>query len=203
MKINLLYAFLHSIGRFILWALFRLENIGAENIPRKGRVILAANHASFLDPVLIGTACSRQMFFLAKAELFEGFFFPLFLRKINAIPMDRDNASALTFRKLREVLKEEKVVLLFPEGTRSKDGKLQEGKPGVAFISYLTSSPVIPTFIENSFKALPPGAKMLSPVKITVKFGKPLYPQGKGNKENYKKFTFLIMEEIRKLQSHP
>ncbi|NOZ63656.1 MAG: 1-acyl-sn-glycerol-3-phosphate acyltransferase [Caldiserica bacterium] len=202
MKTNFLYAFLHMIGRFLFWALFRLETVGAENIPAKGRVILAANHASFLDPILVGTACSRQMFFLAKAELFEGPLFPKFLRKINAIPMNREKASALTFRELRKVLQEEKALLLFPEGTRSKNGKLQEGKPGVAFISYLTSSPVIPTFIENSFKALPPGGKMLLPVKIRIKFGKPLYPQGKSSKVNYQQFTSLIMEEIKKLQSH-
>ena len=201
MKVNLLYAFLHLIGKFILWALFRLEKIGIENIPREGGIIFAANHASFLDPILVGVASPRQMYFLAKTELFKGFFFPLFIKNLNALPMKRERVSTYTFRRLNELLGEGKAILLFPEGTRSRDGKIKKGKPGVALISYSTSSPVIPTLIEGNFEALPPGAKMLSPVKIKVKFGKPLYPQGKGNRENYREFTRIIMEEIRKLKT--
>ena len=200
MRKNLFYAFLHIIGRFILWALFRLEKEGVENIPKKGGVILASNHASFLDPVLVAEASPRQLYFLAKEELFKGFFFPFFIKTLHALPLSRKYPSLSTFRKIAKLVRGGSAVLLFPEGTRSKDGEIHEGKPGVAMISYMSKAPVIPTLIEGSFSALPPGKKMISPVKIKVKFGKPIFPVGHPSRDNYLKLTKKIMDEIRKLK---
>ncbi len=200
MRKNLFYAFLHIIGKFILWALFRLEKEGVENIPKKGGVILASNHASFLDPVLVAEASPRQLYFLAKEELFKGFFFPFFIKILHALPLSRKYPSLSTFRKIAKLVREGGALLLFPEGTRSKDGKIHEGKPGVAMIAYMSKSPVVPTLIEGSFSALPPGKKMISPVKIKVKFGKPIFPIGHPSRDNYLKLTKKIMDEIRKLK---
>ncbi len=201
MRVNLFYSFMHLMSRFILWALFRLERIGVENIPRRGGIVFAANHASFLDPILMASASPRQMYFLAKDELFKGFFFPLLLRSLNAMPIKREGVSPLIFRRVNKLIGEGNALLLFPEGTRSKSGKIGKGKTGVSLISYASSSPVIPVFIEGSFNALPPGAKMITPVKIKVKFGKPLYPEREKKRENYKKFTELIMQKIKELNS--
>ncbi len=199
MRKNLFYAFLHMLGRFILWAFFRLEKSGRENIPLKGGVILASNHASFLDPILVASASPRQLYFLARESLFRGFFFPLLIKSLNAIPFPRSAPSPRTFRKVSELLKKGAAILLFPEGTRSRNGRIAEGRPGVAMLSFLTRTPVVPTLIQGSFQALPPGKKMISPVKIRVIFGEPIYPEGEATRENYRKFTHLIMERIRSL----
>ncbi len=202
MRINFLYALLHMIGRFLLKMLFRLEVEGQKNIPPKGGIIFAANHSSFLDPIMVAEASYRQLFFLAKKDLFKGGVFPKFIGALNALPLEKNFLYPSTLKKIREILHKGGALLLFPEGTRSANGKIRKGKTGVGFLSLNTCTPVIPTLILGTEKALPPGKKMISPVKVKVKFGPPLYPPPSSArlKKDYYLFTEKIMEEILKLK---
>jgi 1-acyl-sn-glycerol-3-phosphate acyltransferase len=187
----------------ILKVLFRLESKGTENIPRRGGVIFAAHHESYLDPVVVGTASPRQIIFLAREELFQfNSLFAMLISKLNAIPISREQLQISTFKKSLEILKEGKVLLLFPEGTRSPAGTIAEGEKGVGLIAAKTNVPVIPVMIKGSGEAMPRNKKGISPHKISVVFGKPLYfkqSEVTDKKDSYQKFSDRVMDEMRKL----
>ncbi len=199
---NIFYAFVHSISIPLLKVLFRLEVKGRENIPKRGGVILAAHHESFLDPVVASISSPRQVYFLAREELFEIKFFSGFIRRLNAMPISRERMQVSIVKKSLEILRKGGVLLLFPEGTRSPVGTIAEGKRGVGLIASHANAPVIPVFIKGSGQALPRNRKWITSHKVWVTFGKPLYPEisrDKTKKEYYQQFSDRVMEEIRKL----
>ena len=199
---NILYAFAHIILRPTLKILFRLEVKGKDNIPKRGGVILAAHHESFLDPVVAGTASPRQIYFLAREELFQLGFFSWIIKHLNTIPVSREQLQMSTAKKSLKILREGKVLLLFPEGTRSDADTIAEGKRGVGLIAEHVNVPVIPVFIKGSGQALPKNKKWITFHKVLVIFGKPLYfkkLEGKSHKETHQQFSDRVMEEMRKL----
>ena len=200
---NLFYAFVHSIMRLVLKVLFRLEVKGRDNIPKRGGVILAAHHESFLDPVVVSIASPRQVYFLAREELFQLGFFSWIIRNLNALPISRERMQMGIARKSLEILRKGEVLLLFPEGTRSPADTIAEGKRGVGLIAYNANVPVIPVFVKGSGQALPRDRKWITSQKVWVVFGKPMYPEiseGKTKKETYQEFSDKVMEEMKKLQ---
>jgi 1-acyl-sn-glycerol-3-phosphate acyltransferase len=201
---NILYAFAHIIGVPILKALFRLEVKGRDNIPKRGGVIFAAHHESYLDPVVVGIASPRQIYFLAREELFQLGFFSWIIKKLNALPISREQLHVSTAKKSLEILRKGGVLLLFPEGTRSPADTIAEGKRGVGLIAEHANVPVIPVLIKGSGQALPRNRKWITSHKVWVIFGKPLYfknLEGKSHKETHQEFSDRVMEEIRKLAS--
>jgi 1-acyl-sn-glycerol-3-phosphate acyltransferase len=199
---NILYSFCHIIGRPLLKILFNLEVKGKENIPATGGVLLAANHASYLDPVVAGVASPRQLHFLAKEHLFEVRFLSWFARKTNVLPISRERIQVSITKKSLGILRKGGALLLFPEGTRSPSGTISEGKRGVGLIAYKANVPVVPVLIKGSDKALGRGAKWISVHKVSVTFSKPIYPEK--SKEGTKKILYQrlsdkVMEEIKKM----
>lgn len=170
---------LYYIGYALLWvyfkSYFRLKVIGLNNVPKKGGVIVVSNHASFLDPPLVGVSIStRSTFFLARDTLFKNILFGFILRQVHSFPVNRGAGFRSGFKTAIDLLHQGKLVLMFPEGTRSFDGKLQRGKPGAGMLIYDAKVPVIPCYIDGSDKAMPRGTKLIKPGKICVKFGKPI-----------------------------
>ncbi|MDD5454906.1 MAG: lysophospholipid acyltransferase family protein [Candidatus Ratteibacteria bacterium] len=199
---NIFYAFAHMMLTPILKVLFRLEVKGKNNIPKKGGVIFAAHHESYLDPVVVGVASPRQINFLAREELFQFGFFSWIIKNLNAIPISREQLQISTAKKSLETLKKGQVLLLFPEGTRSEAGTIAEGKRGVGLIAEHANVPVIPVLVKGSGQALPQNRKWITPHKVTVIFGKPLYMENiedKPHKETHQQFSDRVMEEMRKL----
>jgi len=199
---NILYTAAHIALNPIFKILFRWEVKGKENIPQKGGVILAAHHESYLDPMLVGTASPRELYFLAREELFQLGFFSWLIKKVNAIPISREQLQISTLKKSLEILKSGKVLLLFPEGTRSPAGKISQGERGVGLIASHANVPVIPVFIKGSGHAFPKNSKKITTHKISVVFGRPLYFKQSGNKDKkdlYQKFSDRVMEEMKKL----
>jgi 1-acyl-sn-glycerol-3-phosphate acyltransferase len=199
---NIYYAFAHIVLNPIFKILFRWEVKGKENIPKRGAVILAAHHESYLDPAVIGTASPRQIYFLAREELFQVGFFSWIIKHLNTIPISREQLQISTLRKSLEILKEGKVLLLFPEGTRSPAGTISEGERGVGLIAAKANVPVIPVLIKGSGEALPKNKKRITTHKISVIFGKPMYFEQSGNKDKkefYQEFSDRVMEEMKKL----
>lgn len=199
---NILYSFCHIIGRPLLKVLFNLEVKGRKNIPATGGVILAANHVSFLDPPLVAISSPRQLHFLAREELFESRGFSWLISKLHAMPISRERMQVSITKKSLGILKNGEALLLFPEGTRIPSGTISKGKRGVGLIAYKADVPVVPVLIKGSDKALGREAKWISVHKVSVTFGKPIYPEKSKNKQSknlYQELSDKVMEEIRKL----
>jgi len=171
----------YSIVRIISWILLKIfwgmKVKGAENIPKNGAVIIASNHVSYLDPAVLAASLNRKIYFIAKKEVFKNGFVSFILKNLNAISVDRENADILAFKKAINILREEKVLGIFPEGTRSPNGELQELKLGAIKIAMKTGVPILPVGIIGTHKIYPRGIKfpILFKHKIIVKYGAPQY----------------------------
>lgn len=155
----------------MLKVVYRIKVSGGENIPLKGGVILAANHVSYLDPVVIGVGSRRKVNFLARHDLFRNPLFAWIIRSLGAFPVKRNSADLSALKEAIKRLKSGKTLLIFPEGTR-QDVLTQKAHPGIGFLAAKTGVPVIPVFIKGTETALPKKAKFLRKSRIFVHFGK-------------------------------
>lgn len=166
---------LYRLCRFLLRILFRLFNrwevAGRDHVPEAGGVLLIANHTSYADPPIVGTACPRPVHFLAKAELFNIPLLSGLIRRTYAFPVRRDGADRAALREAIRLLREGKVLLIFPEGTRSYDGRLKDLELGAAFIALSAQAQVVPLAIIGADRLLPRGKPVLLPAKLRVRFG--------------------------------
>lgn len=201
------YGVCHYVLRVMFDMFFRGEVVGLENMPKRGGVLLAANHASHLDPPMIGCQISRQIAYFARKTLWKGGISSWWLDSVGTIPVDRDGGQDVSaIKRVLKALKEERGLILFPEGTRSPDGRLQPAKAGVGFIACKTQVPVVPVRIFGSFEAFGKGRKP-RPWPVTIVFGKPIppsvYDDPKAGKERSQRASDLIMAEIARLQPPP
>jgi 1-acyl-sn-glycerol-3-phosphate acyltransferase len=173
--------FWYRFCRFLFRVYFRLYHRGriynAERLPSKGAFILAGNHVSFLDPPFFGQACEREAFYMARDTLFRNPIAGRVLRSWNCVPISRERGDIGAMRTVLRLLGEGKAVLMFPEGTRSQDGKLQEARAGIGMIVARARVPVMPMRIFGTERALPRGASLPRPAQVVIKFGEPFsYP---------------------------
>lgn len=176
----------YGLGRQLIAGLarviYRPRVEGSENVPLDGPVIIASNHLSFIDSIAIPVAAPRPVQFMAKSSYFEGTGFTgwlsrTFFSSIGAIPVRRGAGQAAldALDQQRQLLEDGRAVALYPEGTRSLDGRLYKGRTGVAFLALQTGAKVIPVGLVGTDKAMPKGAKLPSMRhRITVKFGEPI-----------------------------
>lgn len=164
--------------------LSRMRVEGKEHIPADGAVIVAANHLSSMDAIIVPLAMGRPTTFLAKAEYFEGTglkgrLMAEFMDRVGTIPVDRakGRAALLSLDAAQQALDDGRAFAMHPEGTRSPDGRLYRGKTGVARLSLVTGAPVLPCGITGSDRLQPPGAKLPKPAKVVVRFGPLLRPK--------------------------
>lgn len=149
---------------------------GRENMPMQGPLIVACNHASHLDPMILGAAFQRPLQFLARRTLFDVPGFSWLIRHNNAFPLDRDGDSRDALRVFGDRLEQGHAVVMFPEGTRSPDGVLGEVKPGVGMLSVRNVAPVLPVFIWGSFLSWPRGRSWPRPHRLKTYMGKLIVP---------------------------
>ena len=192
----MLYRIATSICGTFCSIFFGVKVIGKENIPRKGGFILASNHMSNLDPVLLGCFCYRRINFMAKQELFRNKFFGWLIRQLAAFPVKRGTADLGAIRELLKRVKGGQGCVIFPEGSRQPEGKLGKAHEGIGFLASKLGVPVLPALITGSGTALPPGASKLNRVPITIKFGKLINID---SKMPYQQIADRIMEEIQRL----
>jgi 1-acyl-sn-glycerol-3-phosphate acyltransferase len=160
----------------LLRLLYKPKAVGLENIP-EGPAILAANHQSFLDDLLLPLLVpGRKVVFLAKADYFDKWYLRWFFKGANVIPVRRESRSAAeaALHTGVQALREGNLVGIFPEGTRSPDGRLYRGKTGVARMALEAQVPVVPVAITGTFEALPFDKKLPKPGRVEIRFGKPL-----------------------------
>ena len=199
----LLYTILHAIGRLLFKILFRWEVRGRKNISKKGALIIASNHLSFLDPPLIGVASPRRLHYMAVDAVFRYFFIGNLTRRLGTFPVKRRGADIESTKKALKILGNREALLIFIEGTRSPSGKLLKPKPGVGMLAYRSGATVIPTLIVGSNRALPLKGKFIRPRKIKVSFGRPLTIEKFSRlkpKEAYQTISNETMNRIRELQ---
>ncbi len=167
------YYVVKAICWLILKIFWRMEIIGIENLPQSGGLIIASNHVSYLDPAVLTASFNRKIYFLTKKEVFKNNFISFLLKNMNALPIDRGKVDMLAFKKAINILREEKVLGIFPEGTRSSNGELQELKLGTIKIAMKTGVPILPAGIIGTHKIYPRGIKfpILFKHKIIVKYG--------------------------------
>jgi 1-acyl-sn-glycerol-3-phosphate acyltransferase len=161
----------------IFFALWRVKVEGRDLVPKRGPVILAPNHVSFLDSMFLPLVLVRRVTFVAKAEYFDSWKTAWFFRAAGQIPMRREGGSASerALAAAREVLEQGKVLAIYPEGTRSPDGRLYRGHTGVARLALGCGVPVIPVGLVGTSEVQRPGSNRPRPFKaVTVRFGAPL-----------------------------
>ncbi len=185
----------------ILRALVRLIwgrwGSGCESIPDTGPVIIASNHISNWDPVILGLACSREVYFLAKQGLFRNRLFTYVLRQLNVIPLNRDGSDTRALRRAIEVLKDGGALALFPEGTRSKTGKLGRAKSGTGYVAHTSGATVIPALISGSDRMW---RSFVNRGELGVSFGKPVPVEGAATSDTYRDVTVRVMDAIAALE---
>jgi 1-acyl-sn-glycerol-3-phosphate acyltransferase len=199
--VNLYFRFGRSLVKLFTRMVVGYSVTGAGNIPKEGAAIIASNHISNFDPPFVGSGSKREVFFFAKSELFGKWFSPIFISNFNTIPVKRGRFDRESYMRGLDILHSGELLLLFPEGTRSRDGTLREGKTGAAKLSLETGVSVVPACISNSNRIK---ETIFSREKVSVAFGAPITPDSYAaeadEKNRLRVFTEDIMSAIRRLQ---
>jgi 1-acyl-sn-glycerol-3-phosphate acyltransferase len=190
---------------------FRPTVEGRSNVPRRGPVILAANHLSFVDSIVIPIVAPRPVAFLAKAEYFQrpgvtGWLTGTGLRAIDAIPVRRGahRAAQDSLELALAVLAEGRAFGIHPEGSRSRDGRIYRGRTGVAWLALTSGAPVVPVAVLGTDRIQPVGARVPRLGRITVRFGPPLtFASTVNNGQTRRAATDDIMAAIAVLSGQP
>ncbi len=183
---------------------FRMRVRGAGNVPRTGGCILAANHASFLDPPMLGSPVRfRQVHFMARESLFRFPVLRTLLPRLGVIPLRPQSGDVAALRAGVRALRAGDALGLFPEGTRSPDGRLHPALGGIGFLVAHGRAPVVPVFIEGAFRAWPRHRRLPRPRAVAITYGPPIPPEriaacGTGP-EGYARIARLVMEEIARI----
>lgn len=198
------YGFFHQFAFACYQAWFRGEVAGLDHIPRSGPFLIAANHASHLDPPIVGCQVDRQMRFFARKTLWSNPVASWWLDRVECIAVDRDSGDVGAIRRVLQALHEDRAVVLFPEGTRSPDGTLQRPKAGVGLMACKTGAPVVPCRVFGSHAAFGRGAalpRLGTPVSVV--FGPPIaaaqYDEPAAGKERYQIASERIFARIAAL----
>ncbi len=182
--------------------------VGEENLPEFGGGVLAANHLSFIDSMLLMYGLGRPVTFLGKVEYMDTFATRHLFPAVGMIPVDRSGTSIGTsLREARRRIESGELVGVFPEGTRSRDGLLQPGHNGVAHLSLKTDAPIIPIGLVGTDSALPIGSKRPQRTPIEVRLGAPIGPGGRGGRSpsmrQRRELTAEVMDSIAALSGQP
>ncbi len=194
---------LYSVGRVVCTPIFKLlyryKPINNHTIPQKGGYIVACNHLSYSDPVLLGLCQKRRLFFMAKSELFSNKFFGALIRALGAFPVERGAGDGKAIKTGEDLIKDGELMTIFIEGGRTKTGELMRPRSGCALVAQQMQVPVIPaciTIVGNPKRVFS---------KRVIHFGNPLSPQElglspDGGRRELKTASNKIMDEIKKMR---
>lgn len=182
METTRFYALARSVAAPVLRAVLRADVRGAEHVPASGPVIIASNHLSFFDSIVLPAVAPRPITFLAKAEYFtgkglSGAWNRAFFTAAGTIPVDRDETAAASqsLQVALDVLSAGGAFGIYPEGTRSRDGRLYRGRTGIGHLVLTSGAPVVPVAIRGTERIQPVGSRFVRPAKVSVEFGAPLW----------------------------
>lgn len=198
-KPNKTLVYLAKIVAFIpLKLYFRLSVQGVEQLPNRGPALVAANHTSYLDAIILGFLSPAPMHYFSKEEMFRSPFFRWLMRRLGAMPITRGSGGGNAIRKGLKILRARRVLMLFPEGTRSSTGELLEGKAGIGILMKRSLLPVVPVRITGTERALGVGHRFPKPYKIKVRIGNPIFDHGGG----HQKVADTVMMTLDSLEDH-
>jgi 1-acyl-sn-glycerol-3-phosphate acyltransferase len=192
---------LQIIARVGTTLLFDLKSFGRENVPKKGGVLLVANHQSYLDPVLVAVHLYRPVSFLAKSELFDNRYFGWLIRLLLAFPVKQGTGDVGAVKEVIRRLQEGYALNIYPEGSRTENGEIGPMEKGVALVIRRAGVPVVPVAIDGSFEAWPKGRKIFRPHAIKVKYGKAMDFDGKKGEEIVRELERELKELLAELRA--
>ncbi|MGH2349128.1 MAG: lysophospholipid acyltransferase family protein, partial [bacterium] len=182
---------------------FRMKIEGLHHVPKSGALIVAGNHASAIDPPLVGSVLRRRARYMAKEELFSVPVLGSWLRSVGVFPVRRGTADRRAIRRSIETLEQGGILVMFPEGTRSEDGRLRDPEPGAALIALRTGAPVLPVAVVGSHRILRKGARWPNFfAQVVVRIGPPLAVpriEGRLDHQVLEEWGRRIMGEIARL----
>jgi len=200
-----LYEVIHPVVSPVAKAIWRPTIEGLDNVPRDGGLLIASNHLSFVDSVVIPIVAPRKVVFMAKAEYFDNPLSRAWFEGLGMVPVDRDDtrAAVASLDIALDVLRKGEAFGIYPEGTRSRDGRLYRGRTGVAELALTARVPVVPVGLRGTQDIQPIGTRVPRRAKVTVRFGTPLdftgrfdgVPRGRARREA----TDEIMRSIQQL----
>ena len=192
----IIYYFTYFFTKFLSFLFFPRTVKGIENVPQKDGYILACNHISNLDPVVMGISTPRRLHFMAKIELFKNPLVGWWLKQLWAFPIKRGEADLGALKESFKYLKKGDPVLVFPEGTRKMGDASIKPQPGSGFLAIKSRAPVVPVYIKGSDLVMPKGSKFFKRNLVTVIYGKPFFVR---DQPSYEKASQKILEEIYEL----
>jgi len=199
------YGFFYGLCWVVYQMFFRGDVAGLENLPEKGGYIVAANHASHLDPPIVGMFLPRQVSFFARKTLWKPGIASWWLTAVGTIPVDRDGGTSLdAIKRVLHSLSSNRVVIVFPEGTRSPTGEMQKPRPGVGLIACKAQVPVVPARVFGSFEAFGKEGRLRLGSPVSVAYGRPLtpaeYDHPEDGRERYAQTAARIMAAIDRIE---
>jgi 1-acyl-sn-glycerol-3-phosphate acyltransferase len=199
-----------SFFRAVFAVYFRWRVFNPERVPLTGSVILAPNHASYIDPPLVGAGLRRQISYLARDNIFHVPILASILRSWEVVPVDRDGGTGRGLKQILNRLEEGGAIILFPEGTRSRHGELNPARSGIGLAVIKSNAPVVPVRVFGTHDAFGPHQRLPRPRRVMVKYGKPLlFAERRAEaascskqrvKEIYQQVADEIMAEIARLE---
>ena len=198
-----MYTLVHAVVPPVLKAVWRPQVTGLDNVPRTGGVILASNHLSFVDSVAIPSVVPRKVVFLAKHDYFtgtgvRGTLQRLWFEGLGMLPVDRDDTKAAisSLDTALEVLGRGEAFGIYPEGTRSRDGRLYRGRTGVAHLALTAQVPVVPVGLKGTEQIQPVDSNLPRLAKVSIAFGEPIQVQGRYDGLPLGKARRLLTDEV-------
>ena len=196
------YWFAHWLCRIFCKVFFKMKVSGLENLPGDGAFLLISNHQSYLDPLFCGVSVRRSLYFLARATLFANWFSGRLLPSIHAIPVRRGQADLAAMKTVIEKLKQGTGVCLFPEATRTRDGRIATFKPGLGLLCRRGRAGIVPVVIDGAFECWPRDNKIFSPGKtIVVRYGQFITAE-QVNEMNDRQLAEKLTDTLRQMQNH-
>jgi 1-acyl-sn-glycerol-3-phosphate acyltransferase len=186
--------------RVFCMSLFRVRSYGRDNIPKTGPFVLICNHQSYLDPMLCGIPLKRRVNFLARETLFHHWLFGRMIASVGTIPVKLGEADISAIRKAIDILRQGRGICLFPEGTRSRDGKITPFKPGFGLLCRRGGAAVVPVVVDGAFECWPRHKKLFSYGPITINYGKTI-PAGQVKNMDNEKLAEVLTETLRRMQN--
>jgi len=194
------YWYMRWVCKFFCILFFRVRSSGRDNVPKKGAFVLVSNHQSYLDPIFCIGPLKRPSSCLARDSLFTNWFFGPLIASMNAIPVKLGEADMSAMRKALGKLKKGEGVGLFPEGTRTHDGKISPLKPGIGLLCRRGGAVVVPVVIDGAFECWPRHKKLFSPGSISVCYGKAITAE-QAKKMGDKKLAEVLTDTMRQMQT--
>ncbi len=202
---DIFYMIVRSVISLLFRLFYDLRVRGRENVPKRGAVIIAPNHLSYLDPMLLSVACPRILNFMAKHELFKNPLFGMLIKTLNAFPVTRGKADLGAVKHALKLLRSKQVLMIFPEGTRSVTGRVQDqAESGVGLMAARSGAVVVPVFLQGTREAMPAegGVKVFK--KLRVVFGAPMRFADDGldprAKQDHQLFANRVLGRLKELE---